>query len=474
MVSGNVTATDILQDVTGEQGQAGMPAPPGFLSTDGDEISDIFAQFENVELDTGRLPGFLREYLELTGKITDAQEGARLTAILPALAVNIGNRTYINNAGNRIYPNIWSVIIGPSTTARKTTALNLARRTLSPYEETLSGQDAGQYAQQTLILTNTTGTKLINLLSQQPNRLYVHNEISGFLAEMSKLYNAGMKQTITDLYDGVSRSYFTMSRDERIENPSLSIMSASTEGWFLNLVGSSHEQMSGFTQRFLYCIVGDIDVDELDTTYREGYESSEALSQYEATYSTLRAIPGSFRLMLSEQAVHYRNSIYREKMKQALKLKNDSLLSYFSRIYDGYFFKFCIIITLMEKTEDLQQFIDYNEAELFFQKNRVTLATAEQAMYLCDYYFRNTLPLLTLMSEQGKLSNEKKFANLLKERFGGHASHSQMMQYGHFTAKDMKTIVETLLEMNVITQEAVNPGGGKKAYRYHLNPKYLR
>jgi len=438
------------------------------------EAPDIFAEHESIELDETRLPAFLRRYLDITGKITDAKSGARLTALLPALAVNIGNRVFAINAGNRIYPNVWTVIIGPSTTTRKSTAINLAKATLRSYEDRTYEMEEGDYSKQTLVLTNTTSSKLLNLLSQQPNRLFVHNELSGFMAEMGKLYNNGMKQTITDLYDGCSRTYFTMEREEKIKDPSLSILSASTEGWYLSLLGNQTEQLSGFTQRFIYCVIRQVNVEELDTDYKEGYEHYEELNQYETMYETMRRIPDKFRLRMTPDTIAMRNKIYREKLKEVQKMKNDSLLSYFSRIYDGYFFKFCIIFTLYDNHETLKQFIDYGSADVFFEKHLITEETAKQAFYLCDYYFENTLPLLKIMSEHGKLIDERKFANLLRDRFGGHASHSQMMQYGHFTAKSIKSVVDTLLEMNVITQEIINPGNGKKAYRYHLNPKYLR
>jgi len=525
-------------------------------------FSDIFSGHKSVELDMSQLPSLLQEYLQITQTITDAKDGARLTAFLPALAVNIGNRVFISNAGSRIFPNIWTAIIGPSSTTRKTTSMNLAKQTLSPYEESISKDDLNAYAKQTLLLTNTTAIKLLNLLSDNPIRLFVINELSGFLAEMSKLYNSGMKQNLTDIFDGVSRSYFNMERNEYADKPSLSIMSSSVDGWFLSQIGNAHEQMSGFTQRFLYCVIGNVNPDELDTDYRDGYESCEKLRDFEEIYSVLRSIPGCNRLFLSEEAIDFRNRVYKEKMKEVALKQTDVLSSYFARIYDGYFFKFCIVFHLLKYWEVLANAMDASilhsnerlpdtgrepvfkngyrlspvrrnmeqdsclrrndslgvigntdmdwipdqvgndskgldsclrgndtknsmdsrlrgndnliEGDInhFFQTIKVDEATARQAMYLCDYYFENTLPLLTILSESGKLLNEKKFANLLNNRFNGVASHSDIMKYGHFNAKDMKTIVDTLLEMNIITMEMINPSGGKKGYRYHLNPQY--
>jgi hypothetical protein len=264
-----------------------------------------------------------------------------------------------------------------------------------------------------------------------------------------------------------------MDRTERITDPALSILSATTEGWFLDQINSRTEQMSGFTQRFLYCVIREVDLNDINTDYREGYEQNDVLNRYEAIYKVLRNIPGSNRLKLSKEAIDFLNSAKREKMKYVQKQKNDTLLSYFTRIYDGYFFKFCIIFSLFEQWEKLKDNMEYADTESFFRYTEVSEMTASQAFYLCDYYFENTLPLLKILSEQGKLNNEKKFADLLKERFNGKATHSQMMTYAHFTAKEMKAIVETLIEMNVIELETGNNGKGKKSFIYTLNPKYL-
>jgi hypothetical protein len=448
-------------------------AEPAKLSMSGIELPDIFDEKESVPLQVDLLPEFLQKYLSITDKVTDAQHGAKLTAILPALAVNIGNRVYMHNSGSKIFPNVWSVVIGPSSTTRKTTVINLAKETMSAFEEGIYQKDIGDYEKETLLLTNTTLSKMLNLLSIQPCRLFIHNEISGFLSEMNKQYNAGMKQTITDLYDGTSRSYFSREHKEKIKDPSLSIMSASTEGWFLSLLGNKSEQLSGFTQRFLYCVIKNVDIDELNTDYKEGYEQTNELNQYEEMYLTMRQIKGSHNLRLSTQAIEYRNQAFKAKLKYAQSLKNEALLSYFTRIYDGYFFKFCMLFSLYEQWQAVKEFIEHDAVSEFFVHYKVTQETAQQAFYLCDYYFENTIPLLKALSDQNKLGDEKKFANLLRERFNGVATHSQIMTYGHFNAKDMKTIVDTLLEMNIIEMENTNNGKGKKAYRYKLNPKYL-
>jgi len=433
----------------------------------------VFSRVKNIPLEPERLPRFLKNYLELADKVTDANPGAKLTAFLTVIACNIGNRVYMNNIGGRVFCNIWSIIIGPSSVSRKTTVLGLARSTMHPFEEELDKLNVKDFEKETIWLSNVTSAKLLSLLSTNPNRLFFHNEISGFLGEMSKQYNQGMKQKITEIFDGVSVSNLNMERCERIKNPALSILAASTESWFYPQLGSKSEQLSGFMQRFLYCIINDINIRELNFDYVDTSEYREEFHKYEAVYKLFRSLPLSFRLKAGDKALEFRNGIYKERMIDIFELHNDPIMSYYSRIYDGYWYKFCILITLFKTIEQLKHAFEMDSIPEYFEANYVTEETAQEAMYLCDYYFNNTLPLMKLMSEQNKLSGERKLVEILGNKFEGKASHSELMQYAHFDKKEMNSKIETLIEMEVIRVET-GVGKNNKAVKFYvLDPQIM-
>ena len=438
------------------------------------ELMSVFARVENIPLDREQLPRFLQSWLNLADKVTDASPGAKLTAFLAVLGVNIGNRVYMNNIGGRIFPNIWAVIIGPSSVSRKTTVLNLARSTMQRFADGLDGLSAKDYEREEIWLSNVTGAKLLSLLSINPNRLFFHNEISGFLAEMAKQYNQGMKQKITELYDGVSVTNLNMERCERIKNPALSILAASTESWFYMQLGSRTEQLSGFMQRFIYCIISDVDVRGLNFDYVDNALYREDFEGYESIYKVFRAIPMTFRLKASDAALSWRTAEYKERMVNTYELHNDPVMSYFTRIYDGYWYKFCILITLYQNVVELHDAMADNRTAEFFEALLVTQKTAMEAMYLCDYYFNNTLPLMKIMSEQDHLAGERKLVDILCKRFNGRASHSELMQYAHFDKKTMNGIIDTLLEMEVVRVEAGIGKTNKTIRVYVLDPDIMQ
>jgi hypothetical protein len=462
---------NILRQAQDDRENAVLQTSKAFINYK--DMMSLFGRVENVPVEVDRLPLFLQDYLALADRITDAQTGAKLTSILPVIAANIGNRVYMDNNGGRVFCNVWSVIIGPSTVSRKTTVLNLAKSTMQPFEESLEKLSNKEFERETIVLSNVTSAKLLSLMSQNPNRLFFHNEISAFLSEMSKLWNQGMKQKITEIFDGVSNSNMNMDRCERIKNPALSLLAASTEGWFYTQLSGKTEQLSGFMQRVLYCIISDIDIRKLNFAYKDTSEYREELYKYESIYSLFRAIPLTFRLRPEQAALEYRNSVYQEKLKDIYAMHNDAIMSYYSRIYDGYWYKFCMMITLFKTSARLKYALEHDTVSEYFIANTVTEATAIEAMYMCDYYFNNTLPLMKMMSEQDKLSGERKLVEILCHKFEGRAAHTELMQYAHFDKKEMNSKIDTLLDMEVISVETGSGKNHKPVRIYVLDPDIM-
>ena len=99
------------------------------------------------------------------------------------------------------------------------------------------------------------------------------------------------------------------------------------------------------------------------------------------------------------------------------------------------------------------------------QLRPVSLDTAAQAFYLCDFYLQNTLPLLELLDEQDKLAGERKVVNILLNKFGGKARHSELMNTCHMNKREFKAAIESLIEREAVAVEAyVNRGITGKVY----------
>lgn len=506
------------------------------------ELVALFGKKRSEALDLDRLPPFLRDYARTAGRFTDARSGLLLTAWLPFIAVNIGNRAYMVNNSTRVYPNIWSCLIGPSSVSRKTTALRYAEYTLRPHEAALDIAPLDYYEAKTLILTGVTLSKLMSLLALSSTRLFVHNELSAWLAEMNKHFNQGYKQAITEIYDGVDKTVSNQTRTERIRKPAFSVATATTEAWLYKNIRDSGDQLGGFLQRFIFYVVRNVDLAEIDLNTRSGAELEDIFADYDRVFARLRAIDEPLRLELSPEAAQLRSDAYEDRYKRWFPKNNDALMSYFTRVYDGYFFKFCLIIALFERAAGIVNqsqatsasqphptttqsqtivipgsgvpgeaqsgslgWID-RESSLFTQSASAGSAadpgpspvppsigvnpgnswtappalddpigpqTAEQALYLCDFYFRNTIPFLEIVDEQDKLSAERKLVELIIAKYGGKARHSDLMNISHMRKREFRDCIESLLEREAITVETYRTSKNVAGKMYVLNPEII-
>ncbi len=434
------------------------------------ELLELFGRKSCPSLDPTMLPRLLRDYLDLGSQITDAQPGMLLSAWLPFIAVNIGNRVHMLSNCQRIYPNLWSCLIGPSSVSRKTTSIRLAELTLENLLEPLEGLPNEEFEAKTPILSNVTLSKLFSLLAINPERVFVHHELSGWLGEMNKHFNVGYKQAITEIYDGVNKSVHTQTRTERIRKPSFNVVASTTEAWIYKNIRESSDQLGGFLQRFIYCVIRDVKLDEIKLELREDKGLERDLPRFGIVMQTLKNIPGDNRLCLSPDAVKVRNELYDTRYRKWFARNNDALMSYFTRLYDGYFFKFCLIFTLLENLEALRKAQLSHNCAKFLATLQVSDQTAWNAVVLCDYYLANTIPFLEIVEEQDKLAGERKLVDLLVQKYGGKARHSELLNKSHMRKREFRDCIETLLEREAVSVVTHMGSNNKPAKMYVVNP----
>ncbi|MDI9525088.1 MAG: DUF3987 domain-containing protein [Candidatus Cloacimonadota bacterium] len=474
-VNSNSSGRDVNTNPSGGDGVT--PSRPSTLSraegltlADFPELLELFRRPQNIHLDREQLPEAINAYLDLVGRITDAQDGAKLTAFLPVVAANIGNRVYMYNAGTRHYCNIWAAIIGPSTVSRKTTVINQAMKMLQPFKESLRELSPKERNEQDIELSRVTQARLYNLLAINPNRLILQMELSAWMREMGKSYNAGMKQEITDMFDGKDRSIAKMEIDEHIAKPAFSIVGATTEDWFFQELREVADQRGGFLQRFIICIIQNIDVKELRLQSVDASECDRELAQWDEMLATFRALPDSRRLAASEEASAFRDSIYADLMKAIALNANDPQAAYCARIFDNYFWRFCILIFLLKNWRDLREAAGNDRLQTWFLKNKVDGKTAREAWYLCQYYYENTRPFLKQLTEGSKLDEERKILRLLQKAPEQEMTHSRLLNKSRMTSREFRNCIQSLIERQAILCHEHRGTNNKIALEYSLNP----
>jgi hypothetical protein len=425
-----------------------------------------FAESRNIPLDISVLPDFLQDYVTTAAEHTDAIPGSLITALLPHIAVNIGNRVYIENKGKRHSARIWAILLGESGISRKSTSIRLASRTMCRYEESLKDLAKNERDKKMLITNSTTNAKLMSLLSVKPDLLMSYEEISQLFSNTQQNFNSGMRANLTSLFDGDSKSFSNMDRTEHIDNPSLSIIGASTPSWFYPFFQNEAEQGSGFLQRFIYNVIAG-DPSQLHTTWGDEEANYEKLYAYDDIYETFRRIPGSFKLNVGNEAGYRWAEEHNAAMDRIAKEDDTDLRAYAVRTYNNLFFSLLISFTLMEKNVQLAEAIDNDSCADFFKALKVEMHTAEQALYLCDYYLANARPMICMIKEAGSMKKQRRILRHLMEQPNFSETHSNLMNKRGLDSIEIAECMKNLIERGFVEQSSVGEGK-KKAKLYSL------
>ncbi len=419
----------------------------------------------NVDL----LPDFLKEYLKIVQKGCNASPKALVASWLPVISVQLGNNVYIVNNGNKIYPNLWVILIGPSSQSQKSTAANMAISTLNPYLRSLDNKSETDYNKLNPIIGRVTQTKLGSMLKENPSRLLFLNEFGNLLELAHSSGNKGMIQTLTDLYDRNEYNYNSMSNNIIPKDCALSFLSCCTDSSMQQYFKTNADQNSGFLQRALYCIISPSS-ENTDITFKDNTACAEEIENYEKIFNLFRNIPGPFEIKLSESANTYATFYVKYRRNEIINKYGNNAWSYGVRIYTQAFLKISIIIFMMENIEALHKAMETGKWADFFKSAQINQEQVTQALLLCDYFFNDVLKFINII-ESGKLENEAKIIEKLYLCPDYKATHSELMRKTHLNANNFKKAIKTLIQQDAITvREEKSLGTYKKKLIYTLNP----
>jgi len=198
---------------------------------------------ENKLVDTIADCGFLRSYVSYASGATEAPRLFHLGVGLVLLGTAMGNRVRIPAFGYApMYPNLWLVLIAPTGIFYKSTSIGIGVRLLTSANE------------DRLLPDQFTPEALIQILAEQPAGLLVAHEFAGLLEYIGskREYVAGTKELLTVLFDGTPYKRATKkSGSFLVKNAAPSILGATTIEWLKDAAGE-RDLRGGFLARFLW------------------------------------------------------------------------------------------------------------------------------------------------------------------------------------------------------------------------------
>ncbi len=182
---------------------------------------------------------FLEIYKAYCEEITDAPPNFHDFVAIVVGGIALGNQCFIPFGDTRIFPNIWLLLLGDSSYSRKTTSINIGRRLLS------------EVCPEKIYPNEFSQERIQSLLETMPSGAFFFSEFITLMGLLNRDYMSGTKGFLADIYDSpFTYKRETQGRSIKICNPAISIISATTQSWFMERLKESDIQ-GGFLPRFI-------------------------------------------------------------------------------------------------------------------------------------------------------------------------------------------------------------------------------
>jgi len=220
--------------------------------------------FDPHPMPEGSVTGWFKDYLDLVEPTTEAPDAFHVAAAMSIIGSCIGKRVGMFHTSDRLYPNFYTLLIGPSGRSRKDTAI---RRMLNcfylppPRGEPLVVTEAPFR----IVRDISSSEGLIALLKKKPNILLYTSEFSKVMSNAGRESTKSIGPTLIEAFDtppslqNNTKSIVEESQKsgEPMEavNPFVSVISTVQPEILADIIGSA-EQYSGFLNRW-FMVPGD-------------------------------------------------------------------------------------------------------------------------------------------------------------------------------------------------------------------------
>lgn len=184
--------------------------------------------------------GYLRSFIDYASEQTDSPKKFLLMSGLMTLAGAVGNRVWVKAWGQRIFSNLWVILVAPSGVYRKNTAIDLG---LNLLRQAVKGR---------ITPADFSREAWLDSLQNNPAQVMVSKEFGELLTKLNRDYMAGTKETLTDLFTSTP-VYERVTKGGglvRIEWPCISLIGGSSLIWLQERLKNSDLE-GGFLARFL-------------------------------------------------------------------------------------------------------------------------------------------------------------------------------------------------------------------------------
>jgi hypothetical protein len=192
----------------------------------------------------------IREYRDLMGPTTEASDNYHYGGALQVIGYTLNRKIFFHNS-RPLYPNFYSVFVGPTAISKKDTAMSRAEDIITDLHSTELDNESGEYS---LITGVSSAEGLFQYIVGDDKKLLLKLSEYATLPQKSKQSGAGnLISLVTELWDMRERyEARTITNGRKVsKRPFFSIMAGSTPEWLTENMDQSNI-MGGYANRWLY------------------------------------------------------------------------------------------------------------------------------------------------------------------------------------------------------------------------------
>lgn len=279
---------------------------------------------------------FIERYIKWAEGLTDAAPQYHQAGAFIILSALLAGNIKLPTSFGEIIPNLWFMILGPTTVTRKTAAQNIAMKLLYEIDD------------RALLATDGSLEGILVGMRDRPKQpsIFLRDEFTGLLEAIAhKDYMAGFSEQLTKLYDGEPIKRLLRKETIDIRDPIFIMFVGGIKSKTQQLI-SEELVMGGFLPRFVM-INGEVDLNRLrpigppvykHDEFRESIKN-ELLAMFghyvqaqQIVHSgqSIGSIPVDFSARLTPEAWKRYNDYERLLLQTAL----DANLEYLTPVYD--------------------------------------------------------------------------------------------------------------------------------------------
>lgn len=212
-------------------------------------------------------PTFIEEFSDWVG--TRSPQSAvryRRSAAYMLLSCVFGDKGYVSPQFGRVPLNMWVMTLGGTSSTKKTTVKDLMMEVLDHFSQMTGDHN--------IMLANDFSSEALNKnLGPRDGKvsMIVIDELHGFLREiLGKGYKSGLKEVLTDLFNGLVRVALRMSKDSAQMKKARTVFNFYGIGTDKQVtkVLTLEDFQSGFMMRPVYAVADPVSVDKEDDRLR--------------------------------------------------------------------------------------------------------------------------------------------------------------------------------------------------------------